>query len=96
MRQHTGGSAACSSCRRKARRHLGARMRVIVPGKGVDELWRIAASSRSKGKPRRDEFGFAAMLGNDARRQDRGQCRLRLKEESVCQSWFALLRSCRR
>jgi len=44
-------------------------------------------------KAGRDVFGLAAARRDDARRKIDVSAGTRLKDESVCQSWLALLRS---
>ena len=55
----------------EVRRDLAARMRIVVPGKGILELHAQACIEPLKGKAGRDVFGLAAARRDDARRKDR-------------------------
>ena len=68
-------------------------MCVVVPGKGILQLVAQAGASRSKAR-RVETYSvsppFAGMIRADRIDVSAGT---RLKEELVCQSWLALLRS---
>ncbi len=69
-RQRRALLGGCEICR-----DLAARMRVVVPGKGILELLAHARIEPLEGKAGRDVFGLAAARRDDARRKDRCQRR---------------------
>ncbi len=70
-------------------------MGIVVPGEGILESLAQRPLKPLPGKAGRDIFGLAAARGDDPESTE-ASAGTRLKVLSVCQSWFALLRSASR